>query len=215
MNVVPVLFDVNGSFGKSCTGVPDCATLRERLAHMDRLGISRSVVWNTESRSDNVTSANGNLRAEFERLPVRSRPRLMPAFTISPLLQYERGGPEALRRNLMECRTRCLRFTSSLTGFSLVQLEPVLAGLRDLHPMIIMGNREADARDVLAFTEMFPDVSLVLADVIWGRCLYVMDLMRRRQNILIETSLIHTWDGIELLVKHCGVRRVLFAGLCP
>ncbi len=210
MNSVPMLFDVNGSFGKSCTGAPDCATLRERLEHMDRMGISRGIVWNTESRADSVTVTNGRLRAEWEQLPARSRRRLMPAFTISPLLLYERQGWENLSRDLSECQTRCLRFTSGPANFKLSQIEQLMAGLRDLHPLIIMGNGETDTQDILAFTAMFPTTSLVLCDVIWGRCLYVMDLMRRRPNILVETSLIHTWDGIEMLTKHCGVQRVLF-----
>ncbi len=208
--VVPALFDVNAGIGKSCTGAPDCATLRDRLAHMDRLGIARAVVWDTASRTDNATTANARLRAEWERLPAGGRGRLAPAFTISPLLAFERGGRDALERNLRACRTRCLRFTAGLTKFRLSQLEPLWDGLRDLRPVLVMNNAETDARDILEFTEKHPAISLVLCDVIWGRCLHVMDLMRRRPNILVEISQIHTWDGIELLARHGGSHRVLF-----
>lgn len=52
MNKVPVLFDVNGSFGKGAAGDASFATLRERLDFMDRFGMSRSqqVVFGTDVR---------------------------------------------------------------------------------------------------------------------------------------------------------------------
>lgn len=208
------LFDVNASVGKSCTGVPEFATLRERLAHMDRLGVGRAVVWNTESRSDNVTQANAVLRAELARLPAKQRRRLIPAFTISPLLQYEQGGVEHLRRNLADLAPACLRFTPGLTAFKLGQLEPVIRGMRARNPVLIMGQGDADAQDVLAFTEMFPALRLVLTETMWPRQQYVLDLMRQRQNILMEISCLHVWGGIEVMIKHCDASRILL-GLGP
>ncbi len=205
-----MLFDVNASVGKSCTGVPEFATLRERLAHMDRLGIRRAVVWNTESRSDNVTQANAGLRAELARLPSAQRRRFIPAFTISPLLQYERGGMETLRRNLADMAPACLRFTPGLIAIKLGQLEPVIRALRDLRPALIMGQGDADVQDVLAFTELFPDLRLVLTETMWPRQQHVLDLMRQRPNILMDISWLHVWGGIELMVKHCGASRILF-----
>ena len=183
-----ILFDVNAAVGKSCTGVPEFATVRERLAHMDRLGISRAVVWNTESRSDNVTQANAELRAELGRLPAAQRCRLIPAFTISPLLQYERDGVEKLRRNLTDQAPACLRFTPGLIAFKLSQLEPVIRALPASNPVLIMGQGDADARDVLAFTDLFPELRLILTETMWPHQQYILDLMRRRQNILMEKS---------------------------
>ena len=46
MHKVPVLFDVNSVFGRAAAGVNDCPAMADRLAHMNRLGISRALVWN-------------------------------------------------------------------------------------------------------------------------------------------------------------------------
>jgi predicted TIM-barrel fold metal-dependent hydrolase len=44
----------------------------------------------------------------------------------------------------------------------------------------------------------------------WGPCVTVFDLMRRRRNILLDISWLHTFETIELVVKHFGAERILF-----
>ncbi len=73
-----------------------------------------------------------------------------------------------------------------------------------------MHNGEADPVDVLDFAEKYPDVSLVLTEVVWSKAVYVYDLMRKRKNIYIETSWLHTWEAIELTVEKFGPDRVIF-----
>ena len=60
------------------------------------------------------------------------------------------------------------------------------------------------------FAALFPDVPLVLTDLIWVCAIGAFDAMRQRPNVLMETSWWHTWEGVALAVKHFGAERVLF-----
>src|ERR1039458_9985712 len=95
MTRVPVLFDVNGSGGKSADGKTDFPVARERLGFMNRFGISRALVWNVESLQHHALSSNRMLIDEIEATP-GARGRLIPALTVSGLMPYERGGIETL-----------------------------------------------------------------------------------------------------------------------
>ena len=44
----------------------------------------------------------------------------------------------------------------------------------------------------------------------WGPCVTVFDLMRRRRNILLDSSWLHSAGAIEIVVKHFGADRLVF-----
>ena len=63
------LLNANGSFGNSSYGAPAFPTPKEVLAHIDRLGVARSLVWNIESRDGNCPWSNRRLLDEIARTP--------------------------------------------------------------------------------------------------------------------------------------------------
>lgn len=209
MSTVPVLFDVNGSFGKSAQGVADFPTIAARLAFMDRFGISRSLVWNVESTQNHALSSNHRLLDEIAATPGAVK-RIVPALTVSGLMTYEHDGIESLAAQLRQSHARALRFTNVFGRLSLMQLEPVMRGIRKLKPFIVLRHDQVTGPDILEFAATFPEIPLVLTDVMWGPCVTVFELMRRRANILMDNSWLHTADGIELAVKTFGARRLLF-----
>jgi hypothetical protein len=148
---------------------------------MDRLGISASVVWNTESRQNHALSSNQKLIDEIARTP-KAKGRIIPALAISGLMQYERNGIRTLKRQMLDGETRALRFVNVFGRLTLCQLEPVIRGIAELKPFIIMRHEESNIQDILEFTAMFPEVPVVLTEVIWGYCIVVFDLMRRRKK---------------------------------
>jgi predicted TIM-barrel fold metal-dependent hydrolase len=204
-----MLFDANGRFGCPSTGVPVYPTINDLLVQLNRLGVTRSVVWNVESPTSNCPWSNRRLLDEIEKTP-GAKNRLIPELTISPTMIYETGAIDELKKMMKTHGTRALRFTRGLTNFTLRQVEPIIEAVRSSKPVIFMHNGEADPVDVLAFAEKFPEVSLVLTEVSWGCAIYVYDLMRQRKNILIETSWLHTWDAIEMTVEEFGAKRVIF-----
>jgi uncharacterized protein len=44
----------------------------------------------------------------------------------------------------------------------------------------------------------------------WPPCIVVFDLMRRRKNILVDTSWLHTCEATELVTRHFGAGRLVF-----
>jgi predicted TIM-barrel fold metal-dependent hydrolase len=73
-----------------------------------------------------------------------------------------------------------------------------------------MRHDESNIEDILGFTEMFPDIPVVLTEVMWGPCITVFDLMRRRKNIYVDNSWLHSYGAVEQAVAYFGAERVLF-----
>jgi len=209
MHKVPVLIDVNAFFGKSATGASEFPEIRDRLDLMDRLGISASLAWNVESRQNHALSSNQKLIDEIARTP-KARGRIIPALTVSGLMQYERNGIRTLERQMIAGKTRALRFVNAFTKLTLCQLEPVIRGIAGLKPCIITRHGESNIQDILEFTSMFPKIPVVLTEVGWQLCIVVFDLMRRRPNIMMDNSWLHSYGAVEQVVKHFGAERLLF-----
>lgn len=209
MSPVPALFDVNASCGQACTGAADCPSIRDRLHAMDRLGISRALVWNTETTQNHALSGNRSLIDEIRRTP-GAVGRIFPALTVSGLMPYERDGVASLAAQLHAMPCGALRFTNVMGRLTLMQLEPVLRRLRARPPFMILKYDQASVPDILEFTAAFPDVPVVLTEVMWGACITVFDLMRRRKNILCDTSWLHSFGAIELIVRQFGADRLVF-----
>jgi predicted TIM-barrel fold metal-dependent hydrolase len=209
MNTTPALIDVNAFYGKSATGDSEFPELRDRLAFMDRLGISLSLVWNTEARQNHALSSNQKLIDELARTP-GAKGRILPALAVSGLMQYERDGIATLKRQMLAGGTRALRFVNVFGRLTLGQLEPVIRGVANLKPFIIMRHDESKVEDVLEFTALFPEIPVVLTEVMWGPCIIVFDLMRRRKNILVDNSWLHSYGAVEQVVEHFGAERLVF-----
>jgi predicted TIM-barrel fold metal-dependent hydrolase len=209
MKTLPVLFDANACFGKPSSGKAEFPSIQDRLNTMDRLGISRALVWNAESVQNHALSSNQKLLDEIRNTP-KAQGRIVPALTVSNLMIYERDGIASLTRQMQTLPCRALRFTNVFGRLTLMQLEPVIRAIRKQKPFIVMGHDQASVADILEFTEAFPDISLILTNVMWSPCVIVFDLLRRRKNILIDISWVHTFQSIELLVKHFGAGRLVF-----
>ena len=209
MSNVPVLFDVNGCFGKPSSGGADFPTMADRLAHMNRLGVSRALVWNVDSVQNNALAGNETLLAAIRQAP-GAEGRIFPALAVSALTQYEKDGLRRLEAQLRAIPCRALRFVNTYGRLTLMQLEPVMRRIRSLRPFLVLKHDQASVADILEFTRTFPEIHLVLTDVTWGPCVIAFDLLRRRRNILIDISWMHTFHAVELLVRRFGADRVVF-----
>ncbi|MDD5679372.1 MAG: amidohydrolase family protein [Kiritimatiellae bacterium] len=209
MNRIPALFDVNGTFGRKSTGKSDFPTIRERLDFMNRLAIGRTLVWNEEAKQNHSLACNQKLLDEIAATPGAAG-RIIPELVVSGLILYERDGVTELKQQMKAGGTRALRYVNALGVGSLFQIEPVIRALASLQPFVVMKNEEAPLLDILAFTERFPKVPVILTEIIWPRFSKALDLMRQRKNILIDTSWLHTTGAIEIVLEHFGVDRLVF-----
>jgi predicted TIM-barrel fold metal-dependent hydrolase len=200
--------DVSGRFGMALNRHCGFPTAEAVLRHLDHLGIDRAVVFNVEGREGGCPFVNRKTLDEIGRAP-GGPDRLIPAFSVSPILMYAEGALAELRRQV-EAHSPALHFTRGLSGYFLAQCDPIFAALQDLRPLVLLDFGDSDRHDLLATAERHPGVSFVLTDTSWSRMPHVLDLMSRRRNILVETSWLHTADDLEILCERCGPERVLF-----
>lgn len=206
---LPALFDVNGCYGNPCKGESEFRTIKERLAHMDRLGVSRSLVWNTETIQHHAPACNRDMLEDIAGVP-EAAGRILPAIAISSLSLYEKDGLDELKEQFGAMPCRALRFVNAMERQTLMQLAPLIRELRSYKPFLVFNHRQVKGDDLLAFGEEFPDVPMVMAEAMWPQQVILFDLMRRCKSLLCDISWMHTFESIELVVKHFGAERLVF-----
>lgn len=204
------LFNANAVVGCAQNRRPDFSAVADLLAHMDRLGVSRALVWHLGAAGFQTVWGNRKLLADLAATPAAAD-RVFPAFVISPNVYYERGSLDWIRSAMQDCGARALRFSLGRGEWTLDALEPVLEALQSLSPVLFLSvwdNLPKPA--VLALAARFPDMPLVFTEAMWGHVGPMLDLMRQRDNVLIETSWLHTHQALELFSSHYGAERLLF-----
>lgn len=202
------LFDCQGRFGAALNRHCGFPTAADLVRHLNHLGIERAVAFNAEGREGGCSYVNRKTLGEIAALP-GGRGRLIPAFSVSPVMMYADGGMEELRRMVAE-NAPALHFTKGLSGYSLSECDPVFAMPGDRAPVVFLNFEDADRADLLATAERHPQVTFVLTDIVWGRMSHVLDLMSRRANICVETSWLHVADDLEILHERFGAERIFF-----
>lgn len=203
------LFNINGRFGCEMVRQTDFPRVEDLLAHMDRLGIARSLTYHGLARVSHAVSGNRRLLAEIESTP--SAPdRLLPAFVVGPSMLYERRGLEDLTEAVRSGRVRALRlfpvFHQKLEHFF-----PVLAKVASYQPVLLCDAHDGIALPNLgALAEAFPQCPIVMTHAMWGELPPLLNWMRRYENVHTDTSCLHTTGTIERLCREFGSGRVLF-----
>ena len=204
MKQIPALFDLNGSFGLPVTGQPEFATANQLLAHLDRLGVSRSLVWHVAARDHHADTGNRQLLTEI----AGQQDRLIPAFTVGTDMLWARNGLTELTAALAAKPVRALRFFPATLRYNAAQITPVIEAVASHKPVLLCDVREL--ADLGTLAERFPQLPVVLTHMMWGHMTMLFDLMRRHENVHADISWIHTGGTIELLCREFGAARVLF-----
>jgi hypothetical protein len=211
VNTLLPLFDANGWFGCPCTGPPAFRIAADYLAHLDRLGVQRGLVWHAEAQQLNPITGNRRLITELRQIRDATE-RLVPSFVIGAQLAYERGAVEELKTAMRSHAVRALRVFPGSLQHTLGQLEPVIEAVLPLQPVLLFDRMDALVpNELLALAERFPSVPMVYMQGMWPNLPTMLDLMRRRPNVLVDTSWIHTRGSIELIARQFGAERLLFS----
>ncbi|MBI4023711.1 MAG: amidohydrolase family protein [Verrucomicrobia bacterium] len=204
------LFDANGRFGCTAFSLPEFPHAGDLLSHMDRLGVSRSLVWHTTARDHHPNTGNRKLIEEIGSTP-GAQDRLMPAYVIAPCMLHERGGMDALSNAMESGRVRALRLFPATLRHQLNRVDPILEKIALFKPVLFFDLRDLPQPDaILGLAERFPQLPIVLMQGMWGNMVDVLDFMRRRDNILSDISWLHINGTIELICREFGPRRLLF-----
>lgn len=211
MNNPLPLFDCNGRFGPTAFMEPEYRQITDLLAQLDRLGVSRSLVWHAAGRDLHPNTGNRKLIQAIESLGAAAD-RFVPAFAVSPCMLYERNGLTELTEAVRSGRVRALRLFPNTLRHSLNQIEPVIAAVAESRPVLLCDliRESPSSRDVLDLAERFPSLPLVLTQGMWPSLPMVLDLMTRRENIFFDLSWLHVNRSIEMICQRFGAQRLLF-----
>ena len=212
------LFDLNGDIGRGAISDADLPDVETLLAHMDYLGIERSLVTHVRGRELSPTPGNSSLLDVLAGSDAATD-RLFPVFTINPACFYEKGVMDFLRRHMQEGRVRVLAAFPATCRHPLSHLEPILDDLARFRPVVLWDTREnphgeTDYRDLIDLATRLPDVAFVCRKKMWGGFGSVLDAMRRCPNVHVDISWVHMRRTIELLVRNFGAQRVFFGTGC-
>ena len=208
MKIQPEMIDANGQFGCNVNSAPVYSKASDYLKNLTRLGVRRGVVWHAAVVSHHALSVNRTMLEEIKRTP-GARARTIPALAISPPMLYEHNGVADLRAMMTGHPTRALYYKENF-GHTLRQLEPLLAKLADLRPVLFMSSGDFKPEDLLDVAERIPDTHFVIKGIMWPGMAQGFDFLRRRPNVLLESSWLHTWNAVELVVREFGAERLVF-----
>lgn len=213
MDALPPLFDANGPIGRGVLDepyIPDAASL---LRRMDRLGIARALAWSVPARDHHPATGNRRLLAELDALDPQ-RERLVPSFVLAPTLLYEPGALDDLAATMAREGLRAVRAFPAALRHRLHHLEPVLDRLLPLRPALFLDVRGlSDDREIADLAARFPEMPIVVLHAMWPQVFNfsLLDVMRRRGNVLLDTSWLHTDDTPRLIAREFGAERLVFA----
>lgn len=208
MKTQPEMIDANGLFGCNVNSEPVYPRARDYLRNLTRLGVRRGVVWHVATVSHHAPSVNRTMLEEIRQTP-GARARLIPALAVSPPMQYENNGMSELRAMMTSHPTRALHFKKNF-GHTLRQLEPLLARLADLRPVLFVNHGDFSPEELLDVAERVPDTHFVIIGMMWPTMAQGFDFLRRRPNVLLDNSWLHTWNAVELVVREFGAERLVF-----
>lgn len=208
----PSLLNVNALIGRGAYEEPDFPDAASLIAHMDYLGIARSLVWHVAARDQNPTTGNRRLLRDIADAGLAHR--LLPAFLVTPACRFEKGALDFLRGHLLSGAVRALRIAPEISRFPIREIERLLTELAPYQPLVFwdcrQGSDALNMRDLESLARTFADGTFVVTQKMWPGFSAVLDLMWRCANVCVDTSWLHMRDTIELLVSEFGARRVLF-----
>ncbi len=210
MSATLSLFSANTRIGYSSAETPDFATCADLLTFMDRLGIDRALAWHVAARDLHPRWGNTRLLEEIAATPGAAG-RIIPSLGVTPTLLHERGSLDWLRDTMDAHGIRAVRFAMNRGNWALSDLAPVIDAVLPQQPVLVIDQRDPLQKgDILDFAQSYPRVPVIVTQAMWPHYVPLFDLMRRCDNIYVETSWLHTHETLDLLTRAFGAHRVLF-----
>jgi uncharacterized protein len=208
---LPPFFDCNKYFGPGFPKRPDFPEATDLLAHMDRLGIDRAVAWHTNARENNPIAGNEQLIQEIEKSSCRER--IIPSFIITPGLANDQAVEDHFLDLVRKHRIHAFHFFTGDMGWSLRDISPVIRKILGFKPVLFLDSFENigdDLTGIMDFSAEFPQVSIIFTNAMWVHYNRLYKLMEARQNIHVDTSLLHMYLTHEYFIKNYGADRLIF-----
>ncbi len=202
------IIDANTLFGPSPRMTAD-VSIKKLVESIKRHNVTAGLTLSTVGIFHNYVDGNAETAEEC-----KGKPELMTVATIDPRGYFGKG---QVISNLISQGFRLFRFFPGAQGWPLDhavfedimdELEPVSA------PVMVNAGRTGDAT-ALAQIIANKEHPLILEGVTFETLAESVAVMRRHQNIYIETHALTVPGGLRFLVGQIGADRIIFGSDCP
>jgi predicted TIM-barrel fold metal-dependent hydrolase len=187
-------------------------TQTDLIALLDKVGIEQTVVASTRSVFTDCKMGND----EVDHLAKNSNGRVHAFAIVNPI--FEKAACDLLK-SANQSGMRGFRLTPQHHQYHLDDdpgLNEVLALGQDLGMTVVIpirlilhwGLPQLDVREINSVAQNFPKLKIIVGGVNYSEVRDTLAVMRRHENVGIETSCLQMVNGIETLVNKAGAERV-------
>ena len=193
-------------------------TADDLSAEMSRLGIERAFVF--DSNAWLHVPAEGN---DILLEAVQPHPGLIPVFVLTPLVEQEFSGAQALRESLRKNNVGAVRLYPFDQSFTLNRwnVETLFSMMNEEHVPVLLecmplsGSIDSALPQLYELAKVYPAIPIVLLNPGYRRLRILYSLFERCPNLYMDTSTFIPYRGIEDFVYHFGVGRLLYGSRMP
>lgn len=189
------------------------------LAEMDRLEISKALVFHSITWQDDINSGNTAVVNAVKG----HTDRLVPVMALTPLIEEEFGGRQAVIdfiRNNHIGAVRLFPMDHNFT-FDLWSVDRLFSVLDELNMLVLIEGRGLSGSIDTYYSQLYElareykNIDFVFLTVGYRNLRTIYGLFDKCTNIHIDTSTFITFRGIEDTVRHYGSERILFGSRMP
>jgi hypothetical protein len=181
-------------------------------SHMERLGIGRALVRHTWGWHYDATAGNERLLAELA-----GHSELRPCLAVSPLLQEEMGGLQALLDRLGTAQAGAICLYPRSQSFSLAPWScgALLEAMQAIAMPVILECEEVGWDSLGELLANWPRLPVILANTGYRVLRYLLPLLRRHANLHVSIAYLGDNQAIEAIGRECGFSQLLFGTGTP
>jgi predicted TIM-barrel fold metal-dependent hydrolase len=187
-------------------------TVNEYVDDMEHHGIAEAVVYHTTAREFDPADGNEQLLDEIAR-----RPNLHPQWVVLPPDTRELPPPDELVSQMKERRVSSARIFPNLQNFRAHEffLGELLDALQNAHLPLFVEFGEIQWDDVIHLCTEFPRLQLVLTKVGYRETRYLPAILRKLENVTLDTALLANHALLEEYCARFGSGRFVYSSLWP
>lgn len=211
-------FDINSMVGEWGFSNLRFKTTDELLKEMDRLGIEKSLVFNSNSWLYAPVPGNETIIEQ-----AKTSKRLMPLMVLTPLIDQEFGGKDSLLEFIKENNIAAARLFPIDQNFTLNlwNVEKMFSILDEIQMPVMIESRQVLGSidryfdQIFEIAQVFKNTPIILLNVGYRTPRTLYEMMERCPNVYVDTSTFIAFRAIEDAVKYFGSKRILFGTRMP
>lgn len=214
-----VFADVNCMIGEWTYKALRFAKPDELMSEMRRLGISKAMVFHSRSWLLDIKTGNDTI----VDIVKPDSDTLIPVIALTPLIDQEFGGKEALTGFMKKNRVGAVRLFPMDHNYLLNpwNVDKLFSLLEELKiPVLIEGRGLGGGIDeyfphIHDLAGRYKNLDIIMLTVGYRGLRIIYQLLDKHSNIHLDTSTFITYRGIEDVVRNFGAERILFGSRMP